>query len=67
MTAIDTQTHLHRLRAERALAARAPAETPAFYLGDLDEEIKATRDAYAATAVTEIATLRAELFGAQVG
>ncbi len=67
MTAINIQTQLHRLRAERALAARAPVETPAFYLGDLDEEIKATRDAYVATAVTEIATLRAELFGAQVG
>ena len=67
MTAIDIQIQLHRLHAERALAAREPHETAAIHLADLDEEIEATSDAYVGTAVTEIATLRAELFGRQVG
>jgi hypothetical protein len=64
MTALEIQNELHRLRAERAVAS---IETGAAYLADLDEEIEATRVAYVATAVTEIATLRAELFGAQLG
>ncbi len=67
MTAIDIQTHLRQLHAERALAALEPLKTPAIYAADLDEEITATRHAYVGTAVTEIATLRAELFGPQVG
>ena len=67
MTAIDLQTQLHHLHAERALAVLEPLETPASYVADLDEEIEAVRDAYVATAVTETATLRAELFGRQVG
>lgn len=67
MTAIDIQTQLHQLRADRALAALRPVEGGATHLADLDEEIEAARDAYVGTAVTEIATLRAELFGAQVG
>ncbi len=67
MTAIDIRTQLHQLRAERAQAALAPLASPPTYLADLDEEIAAVRHAYAGTVVTEIATLRAELFGAQVG
>jgi hypothetical protein len=67
MTALDIQTQLHRLQAERTLASAQGLEMPATYLADLDEEIEATRVAYVATAVTEIATLRAELFGAQLG
>jgi len=64
MTALEIQAELHRLQEERALASIA---TGGAYLADLDEEIEATRAAYIATAVTEIATLRAELFGAQLG
>ena len=67
MTAIDIQTQLHQLHAERSLAALEPLEVSPTYLADLDEEIAAVREAYAATVVTEIATLRAELFGPQVG
>ncbi len=67
MTAIDIQTQLHQLHAERALASLEPLEMPATYTADLDEEITATRHAYVGAAVTEIATLRAELFGPQVG
>ena len=67
MTAIDIQTQLHQLQAERSLAALEPLAAPATYLTDLDDEIAAFRDAYVGTVVTEIATLRAELFGRQVG
>jgi hypothetical protein len=67
MTALEIQSQLHRLQAERTLASADELETTSAYVADLDEEIAATRVAYVATAVTEIATLRAELFGAQLG
>lgn len=67
MTAIEIQTQLQQLHAERSLAALEPPETAATHLADLEEEIEATRGAYVGTAITEIATLRAELFGRQVG
>jgi hypothetical protein len=67
MTALEIQTDLQRLQAERALASAEVLGMDATYLADLDEEIAATVVAYVATAVTEIATLRAELFGAQLG
>jgi hypothetical protein len=37
------------------------------YMAHLEEEITAWRSLYTETAVTEIASLRAELFGAQFG
>ena len=37
------------------------------YMDDLDDEIQGVRDFYVGTAVTEIATLRAALFGPQTG
>jgi hypothetical protein len=67
MTALEIRRQLQRLHAERALASGERLETASTYLADLDEEIAATRVAYVATAVTEIASLRAELFGAQLG
>jgi hypothetical protein len=36
-------------------------------MADLDDEIAELSDAYVGAAVTEIATLRAALFGTQVG
>ena len=66
MTALEIQSQLRQLHVERALASVEGLESPA-YLADLDEEIADTRVAYVATAVTEIATLRAELFGPQLG
>jgi hypothetical protein len=36
-------------------------------MADLDEEIEATRQLYVISAVLEIASLRAELSGVQVG
>jgi hypothetical protein len=66
-TAIDIHTHLLELQAERALAAIEGLAVNSVYMADLDGEIEAAARAYAAAAVTEIATLRAELSGPQVG
>jgi septum formation topological specificity factor MinE len=66
-SASDIRQHLELLEHERALALEtALAHDPA-YMADLREEIVATRHAYVGSAVIEIASLRAQLFGPQVG
>jgi hypothetical protein len=65
MSAIDLQMQLRELEAERALA-RFELDGDS-WVTDLDFEIEVTREAYVGAAVTEIATLRAELSGAQWG
>jgi hypothetical protein len=67
MFAIEMQIHLQELHAERALAAIEGLASDAAYVADLDEEILAAHHAYVGAAVTEIAMLRAELSGPQVG
>jgi hypothetical protein len=67
MSAIEMQTHLQQLEAERALALIEGLGDSAAYMADLDDEIAATRNAYVAAAVTEIAVLRAELSGRLLG
>jgi len=67
MSAIEMQTHLKELEAERLLAGLEGLTSDGPYMADLDDEIVATRLAYVCAAVTEIATLRAELSGPQVG
>jgi hypothetical protein len=67
MFAIEMQIHLQELRAERALAAIEGLASDAAYMADLEDEIVAARHAYIGAAVIEIATLRAELSGPQVG
>jgi hypothetical protein len=67
MSAIEMQTHLQQLEAERALALIEGLGNSAAYMADLDDEIVATRHAYVAAAVTEIAVLRAELSGQLLG
>jgi hypothetical protein len=66
-SAIEAHAHLLELQAERTLASmkRIPADSA--YMADIDGEIEATTSAYVGAAVTEIATLRNELFGPQVG
>jgi hypothetical protein len=66
-SAIEFHTHLLELQAERALASIEGLAVYPAYMADLDEEIEATTRAYVGAAVTEIATLRAELSGPQVG
>lgn len=67
MTAVEIRDHLARLEAERSLALSRGVADIDIYMADLEEELEVCREVYIATAVTEIATLRAELFGPQVG
>jgi hypothetical protein len=67
MSAIDMQNHLQDLQAERALASIEGLSGNSAYMADLNQEIAATRSAYVGAAVTEIAMLRAQLSGPQVG
>lgn len=67
MSAIEMQIHLRELHVERALAAIEGLADDRAYMADLEEEILAARHAYVGTALTEIATLRAQLSGPQVG
>ena len=67
MLAAEIQIRLKELQAERLLAASEGLAANALYMADLDDEIAELSDAYVEAAVTEIATLRAALFGPQVG
>lgn len=67
MFAIEMQNHLQRLQGERALASFEGLADNSLYMYDLELEIAATRSAYVGAAVTEIATLRAQLSGPQFG
>ena len=62
-TAAELNDHLRELLAERALAGVHGLTDQASYMADLETEIAAFRNAYVGAAVTEIATLRAELDG----
>jgi hypothetical protein len=65
--AIEIQIRLKELQAERLLASSEGLAGNAAYMADLEGEIAELNDAYVGAAVTEIATLRAALFGPQVG
>ena len=67
MTALQARSQLGELEAERALAASTPLIGVEAYMADLEDEIAAVRSVYVGAAVTEIASLRGELFGPQVG
>ena len=67
MSAIEMQTQLQELQAERALVSLEGLDNHDSYTADLDHEIAVARRAYVVAAVTEIATLRAQLSGPQVG
>jgi hypothetical protein len=67
MFAAEMHIHLQELQAERALASIEGLASASAYLADLDQEIVEARSAYVGAAVTEIATLRAQLSGPQVG
>ena len=67
MSTTELHDHLNDLRYERALAQEAGLALQPAYMADLDQEIAATRRAYVGAAVTEIATLRAEIAGPQLG
>lgn len=67
MTALDVRLHLGRLAAERLDAIEAGLGDNAMYMRELDEDLTAARASYVGLAVTEIATLRGQLFGSQDG
>lgn len=67
MAAIDLRVRLSELRAERLLASSYGMTGNATYMLDLDAEIEEVTAAYTGAAVTEMATLRGELFGPQIG
>jgi hypothetical protein len=67
ISALELRGHVVQLQAERALALSSGLGGIGAYMADLDEELHHRRHLYAAAAVTEIATLRGELFGPQAG
>ena len=67
VTALEVLRYLEGLHEERALAAWTPLGDDPRYTSDLDDEIAAAEHAYVGVAVTEIATLRGELFGRAAG
>jgi hypothetical protein len=67
MSAIELQIRLKELQAERLLAPSEGLASDSAYVADLADEIVEVAAAYVEAAVTDIATLRAELFGRQVG
>jgi hypothetical protein len=67
MTTLELRSYLAELVEERSLALVSGLAGVDSYMADLDQELEACRELYVGSAVTEIATLRAELFGPQVG
>lgn len=61
--AAELREELEVLLAERAFARLEGLDANPAYEADLDDEILCTRVAYVGAAVTEIASLRAELDG----
>jgi hypothetical protein len=66
-SALELRERLAQLQAERAVAMTTELAAVDAYMTDLDEEIEGTRRLYVASAVFEIAALRAELSGPQTG
>jgi hypothetical protein len=67
MTATDARHQLQRLQAERLDAVEAGLGANALYMADLETDIEASRTAYIALAVSEIASFRAQLSGPNEG
>jgi hypothetical protein len=67
LTATDVKRHLTLLHEERQLALEIGLAADGAYMADLEDEIAACRAAYVGAAVTEIASMRAELSGPLVG
>ena len=67
LTAAEARDHLSELESERALASMTGIAEIDVYMRDLEVEIDTWRRLYVISAVTEIATLRAELFEAELG
>jgi len=66
-SAADIRLKLELLETERAIALDTALRHDPAYMADLREEIVATQHAFVGSAVAEIATLRGQLAGRQVG
>ena len=66
-TAAEALSRLRDLRFELAIADPAGLLDDASYMQDIREDISASEELYVGLAVTEIASLRAELGGPLVG
>ena len=66
-TAADLRPRLDALVLERATARSVGLDRNALYLADLEGELEQVERAYVTAAVTELATLRAELGDARYG
>jgi hypothetical protein len=66
-TAVEVRNRLAELETERALAIADGLGDVDTYMADLADEIEGTRQLLVVSAVTEIATLRGELFGVESG
>jgi hypothetical protein len=67
MTAREKQLEVDRLQADRLQADRTGLRDNDFFIEALDAELAAARAMYVGLAVTEIATLRGQLFGRNFG
>jgi hypothetical protein len=67
VTALMAKEHVSELEAERVLAVITGVGEIDSYMRDLDEELEVWREVYVTSAVTEIATLRAQLDAPNVG
>ena len=67
MSALEIRSQLEDLQTERVLAEVEGLTANSTYMLSLEREIAVVRAAFITTAVTEIATLRAELSGPDVG
>jgi len=63
MSAYDLHNQLLELRAERALAEETGVARIASYMEDLERDIARSHAAFVGAAVTEIASMRAQLSG----
>jgi hypothetical protein len=64
---LHLKEELRELLVERAAASLAGLDANSMYLSDLETDLLAAREAYVGSAVSEIASLRAELSGPQWG
>jgi hypothetical protein len=67
VSAVSARAHVVELEAERALAEATGVAMIGRYIEDLDWELDAWRQVYVTAAVTEIASLRAQLDGHLLG
>jgi hypothetical protein len=67
VTTLELRDYLADLQAERRLALVSGLAGIESYMTDLDQELETCRELFTVSVVTEIATLRGELFGRQLG